>query len=467
MIHPAQLPGPKGLPLLGNAPQLDQQRVHQTLEAWARQYGSLYRVKFGRRPFVVTTEPELIAEVLRKRPDTYRRIDRMELIFDELGVAGVFSAEGAPWRAQRKLAMRALDNNHLNAFFATLLDVAKHLHQRWEAAADKGDVLDVVDEMMRFTIDVTTRLAFAEETDTIGGKQSTLLDDIDGILPGVSRRLSAAFPYWRLFRLPRDRKLDRSIKQLRAWLGELIERTRADLKADPSRAEAPRNFLEAMLVATDADGKPFSNEIVFGNAITMLLAGEDTTANTLAWAVHFLLDSPAELSALRTHIDQVLGDARVPTDMAMTRTLEDIESVANETMRLKPVAPILFLQNIPALTLGDLQLEPGTALILLTRVSGMDPKRIENPEVFRPNRWREGAIAAEMQRSGVFVPFGSGPRICPGRSLALLEIRVVLATLLRSFELERVGRSEDVEEVFGFTLTPTHLKVRLRRRTQF
>jgi cytochrome P450 len=460
-----ELPGPRPWPIVGNAMQLDAQRLHQTLEAWARQYGPVYRVKLGARPFVVTTEPALIAEILRKRPDTYRRIDRMQLIFDELGVNGVFSAEGASWRAQRKLAMGALDHRHLTVFFATLREVAERLRRRWEAAADAADVLDVQAEMMRFTIDVTTRLAFSQDTDTIGGKQSQLLDDLDPVFPEISRRLNAAFPYWRFFKLPRDRRLERSLASVRGWLEDVIATTRATLKADPAREQDPRNFLEAMLVARDAEGQPFSNELVFGNALTMLLAGEDTTANTLAWAVHLLLDAPAELATLRAHIDEVLGDERVPADMPAARALEAIEAIANETMRIKPVAPLMFFQNVPAVTLGELQLPPHSALCVLTRPAAMDPQRVEDPAAFRPSRWQGGHLAAEMQRTGVFVPFGSGPRICPGRSLALLEIRVVLATLLRSFELERVGRAEDVDESFGFTLTPANLQVRLHRRT--
>jgi len=458
------LPGPRAWPLVGNALQLDQKQIHATLEAWARRYGPLYRVSLGPRLFVVVTEPALIAEVLRRRPDTWRRIDRMEHIFGELGVNGVFSAEGAEWRPQRKLAMGALDHRHLTAFFATLREVAERLRRRWEAAADEGRVLDVQSEMMRFTVDVTTRLAFSHATDTIGGQQSKLLDDLDPVFPGVARRLNAAFPYWRLVKLPADRKLERSLASVRQWLAGIIEKTRAELRAEPARAEDPRNFLEAMLSAKDAEGRPFPNDVVFGNAMTMLLAGEDTTANTLAWAVHLLLDAPAELAALRARIDEVLGDELVPADMGVTRALDEVEAIANETMRLRPVAPLMFFQNVPDVTLGDLQLPAGSAVCLLTRVAVTDPTRVDDPTAFRPARWRDGRLAAEMQRSGVFVPFGSGPRICPGRSLALLEIRVVLATLLRSFELERVGRSDDVGEEFGFTLTPTNLHVRLRRR---
>lgn len=461
---PEDLPGPRPWPILGNATQLDAGQIHRTLEAWAAKYGPLYRLRLGDRPFVVISDPALIAEVLRKRPETFRRIDRMEILFDELGVRGVFSAEGTPWRAQRKLVMGALDQRHLAAFFATLRQVAERLHRRWDAAARAGAVLELQDEMMRFTVDVTTRLAFSQDTDTIGGKQSRLLDDLDPIFPGLARRLNAAFPYWRLFKMPGDRRLERSLASVRRWLTGVIAATRAELQTDPARAEDPRNFLEAMLVARDAEGRPYSDDLLFGNALTMLLAGEDTTASTLAWTVHFLLDAPDELTALRARVDAVLGPDRLPADMTATKALSDIEDIANETLRLEPVAPTMFLQNVPRVTLGDLDLPANTALCLLTRVAGMDPARVPDPTVFRPARWRDGAFAAEMQRSGGFVPFGSGPRICPGRSLALLEIRVVLATLLRSFEFERVGRSEDVEELFGFTLTPKNLRVRLHLR---
>jgi cytochrome P450/nitrite reductase/ring-hydroxylating ferredoxin subunit len=459
-----ELSGPRPWPLVGNALQLEPRRLHATLEGWARRYGSLYQVRLGARPFVVVTDPALIAEILRNRPETYRRIDRMQIVFGELGVNGVFSAEGAEWRPQRKLAMGALDHRHLTAFFSTLREVAERLRRRWEQAADSGRVVDVPGEMMRFTVDVTTRLAFSEPTDTINDQQSDLLDDIDPVFPGVSRRLNSPFPYWRYLKLPRDRKLERSIANVRQWLERIIAKTRVELQADPQRAEDPRNFLEAMLSARDAEGRPFSNTVVFGNAMTMLLAGEDTTANTLAWAVHLLLDAPEEFASLRAAIDRVLGDDLVPADMAAAKALDEVEAIANETMRMKPVAPLMFFENVPPVTLGELRLAPGSALCMLTRVAAMDPMRVDEPEAFRPARWRDGRLAAEMMRSGVFIPFGSGPRICPGRSLALLELRVVLATLLRSFELERVGRSEDVHEDFDFTLTPTNLRARLHRR---
>ena len=95
----------------------------------------------------------------------------------------------------------------------------------------------------------------------------------------------------------------------------------------------------------------------------------------------------------------------------------------------------------------------------------MDPRRIDAPDTFLPDRWADREVVSQLQKSGVFTPFGSGPRICPGRSLALLEMRVVLAALYRNFTVERVGRAEDVREVFGFTMNPEGLRVRLGART--
>src|SRR6185295_567310 len=98
------------------------------------------------------------------------------------------------------------------------------------------------------------------------------------------------------------------LAELREWLGVRLDEARARLERDPTRAERPENFLESMIAARDGDGQPFSNDVIFGNAMTMLLAGEDTTAYTLAWAVHHLCDAPNAVSRLRAESDAVRGD---------------------------------------------------------------------------------------------------------------------------------------------------------------
>ena len=463
--HPEDLPGPKGWPMVGNALQITPEKLHLDLEEWAREYGKVYTFRIGPEPAVAIAVPEMMAEALQQRPDTFTRFAETQRVFAELGIRGVFSEEGEAWRPQRRLAMAALNPRRLRAFFPTLRAVTERLKARWERAADEGRTIDLQSDMMRFTVDITTRLAFSEETNTIGDETSPLLDNLDPVFPKIMDRLSALIPYWRFFKLPSDRRVERGLAEVREWLSEIIERTRDELEANPERADNPRNFLESMLLARDADGEPYDEEIIFGNAMTMLLAGEDTTANTLAWAVHLLLDAPEATATLRNAVDDVLGDTPVAESMETAGELSAVESVANETMRLKPVVPHTFLTAAEDTVVGDLAIEEGTHVTVLARMPGLDPEVVDHPEQFDPDRWDDPRMVANMQRSGQFMPFGSGPRICPGRSLALLEIRMALSMLYHNFEVERVGEPEDVEEILGFTMAPEGLRVKLRPRS--
>jgi cytochrome P450 len=197
--------------------------------------------------------------------------------------------------------------------------------------------------------------------------------------------------------------------------------------------------------------------------MTMLLAGEDTTAFTLAWAVHQMCESPAAVQALRAELDAVLGEGTVPAGIDETSRLPYAAAVASETMRLRPVAPVILFEALTDTAVADVAIPAGTNVLVLTRPPGRDPHNFADPESFRPERWLEQPPAGAHD-PGTLLPFGSGPRICPGRSLALLEMKVVLAMLYRNFDVARRGPPSDVEEVFAFTMGPSRLAVQLRRR---
>lgn len=458
------LPGPSRLPLLGTAHLLEPARLHLQLEQWAREYGTPYTYGLGPRDVVAFTELDAIQPVLRERPDLFRRSSTLEKIFAELGVAGVFSAEGASWRPQRRLSMEALSHKHLRGFYPTLARVAESLHARWSRAAERGETLDVCDELKRFTVDVTTQLVFGYDIDTLGKGDDVIQRKLEVLFPAFNRRLFSVLPWWRIFRLPSDRKVDRAVAELREWLTGRIGETRALMAAEPSRAEHPTNFIEAMLVAHDENGKAFSDEIIFGNALTMLLAGEDTTAYSLAWAVHELLEAPREVAVLRRELEQTLGAALVPGDIDSANRLAHAGAIANETMRLRSVAPIVFLEPLADTVVQDIAIPKGTFIVLLTRAAATDARHFGTPREFRPRRWLDPTETGGKHDLGAHLPFGSGPRICPGRSLALLEMKVALATIYQSFDIERVGDAADVSELFSFTMSPRHLRVRLRAR---
>jgi len=164
------------------------------------------------------------------------------------------------------------------------------------------------------------------------------------IFPGVNRRLFAPVPWWRIVKLPADRVLERAVGEVFSLLRELLSAARASLAAEPERASHPETFLEAMVCARDDTGQPFSDGVILGNAFQMLLAGEDTTALTLCWSVHESCDAPRVVAKLEGEADEVLGEALVPPDLTSVGHLQVAGAVASETMRLRPVAPLLFLE---------------------------------------------------------------------------------------------------------------------------
>ncbi|HRI68053.1 MAG TPA: cytochrome P450 [Polyangium sp.] len=459
----ADLPGPRPLPWIGNVHQLRGTPAHLVAEEWSRMYGSIYVLRFGKRPIVVVTDPRLTLPILRDRPETFRRINKLEPTLEELGVAGVFSAEGDAWRAQRRLAMEALSQKHLRGFFPTLANVAERLRKRWERAADERRELDICDELERFTVDVTTLLVFGHDLNTIEHDDDDVIQQhLELLFPAIGRRLHSLFPYWRYFKLPKDKKVDRAVAALRAWLETLVAETRAKLAAEPQRAEAPANFLEAMVAARDADGRPFEDKIVIGNGFTMLLAGEDTTAYSLAWTIHHLCDDARATQALRAESDRLLGDRWLDADLEQAGKLAYANAAANESMRLRPVAPGLIMEPMKDVVIGDVAIPRGVPIALMCRLPNLSAERFSRPNEFVPERWIDPG--AGPHDASAFIPFGSGPRLCPGRALALLEMRVVLSMLYRNFDVERIGASEDVREGVAFTMHPVNLRVRLLRR---
>ena len=196
----------------------------------------------------------------------------------------------------------------------------------------------------------------------------------------------------------------------------------------------------------------------------MLLAGEDTTANTLAWMMDLLADRPDVQAAMRAEAESVFGAAPRPPDFASTESLAYIEAVALEAMRLKPVAPLLALEPNADRVVGDVLVPKGTAVILLTAHPAAAEENFSDAKSFRPERWiRTSEETQGAHNPRAFVPFGAGPRFCPGRHLAILEIKMVAAMLCRNFDIERAPGSSPSEEVFSFTMMPKSVLVRLRR----
>ena len=456
------LPGPRGLPLLGNLHQIGSRRLHLILEGWAAEYGPTYQFRIGKRRLIAITDPKWCDQILRARPETFSRGAVQSAIFSEMNLDGVFSSDGDAWRRQRKLTAAALAQRNLRGLYSKIQTVTLRLLERWRRQADAGAALDLVDELKRYTVDVTTLLAFGYDANSIEHDDDLIQRKLDLVFPTLIRRVFAPFPLWRYVRLPADRRFERALAELRTWLDGLIGAARAKLAAEPGLAERPSNFVEAMVAARDDEGAAFSDDVIFANLMHLLLAGEDTTANTLSWAVHHLLDDPDRIVPLREEADRMLGAAEAATGVEMASKLDRAAAIANETMRLRPVGPVMGLSAKVETSVGDLVLPAGTGVVLLTRPPAVDPNHFGEPLAFRPERWLGQPVGPHDV--SVLIPFGAGPRMCPGRSLAFIEINTLLSMLYKNFEIDRVGDSRAVQEEFGFTMSPVGLKVRMRRR---
>jgi cytochrome P450/nitrite reductase/ring-hydroxylating ferredoxin subunit len=456
------LPGPRGLPLLGNAHQLELSRLHLIFEHWANEHGPQYVFRMGLRRVLTVSDQKSCEQVLRARPEVFTRHGAIARIFAEVGADGVGSAEGDAWRPQRRLVMGALAQRHLRGFYPQLRLVGERLMRRWERSAEQGTAIDIIDELKRFTVDVTTLVTFGRDVNTVEQGQDVIQRKLELIFPAFNRRVFSLLPTWRLIRLPRDRRLDRAVAEIRAWLEEVVARERARLRAEPGLAEKPTNFLQAMLSARDDEGRPFPEQIIFGNLMTMLLAGEDTTANTLSWAIHELCEAPEHAAEVRREADQALGGADVAPDLDAIQQLSWAGAVVNEAMRLHPVGPVMVFDSNVDTTIGDVLVPKGTRVTLLVRPPAVSEEHFQDGQRFAPGRWL--APAPATHEPSAHFPFGSGPRICPGRGLAMLELKLLISMLYKNFDVERVGTADAVREKFSFTLTPAGLNVRLRRR---
>lgn len=463
----ADLPCPKGLPLVGNLLQLSPARLHLILERWAEELGAPFRFQVGNIPITVWTDTELIQSIMRERPHRYRRYQPIEAVLEEMGCNGLFSAEGAAWEPQRRLVMQALSIPNVRAFYPTLAEITERLRQRWLRAAQRGETVEMTEDLKRFTVDVTSALAFGEDPRTLEKEHGVIQEHLELILPTVMARINALFPYWRYVKLPRDRKVDHALAEVHRYVREMMQRARDRMRDEPS--ETPRNLLEAMLAMRDEPGSILTDDQIAANVLTLLLAGEDTTADSIAWTLPYLAEDPALQTQLHKDARRIFdsggkdNERGVCPDYATLKELDLFEAIATEATRLRPVASVHSFEPLEDVRVGDVELPAGTRMFFLARPAMLDAKNFVDPQRYDPYRWiRKGEHGAHDVRA--YLQFGAGPRVCPGRHLASVEMRLVLSMLMANFSMELATDPANIHEVQAFTMVPSTMPVKLTLR---
>jgi cytochrome P450 len=458
------LPGPRPLPWIGNLHQIDKRAFHCSLEEGVARWGPMYRFQFGRTPVLVIADPTLMLPLLRDRPGALRRGSRLSRLLDGAsGVGGVFTAEGDAWRAQRRLVTRALTPEVIRKFHPMLHSLVLRLATRWRVAAVSGAPIDIARDLKALTLDVTVALAMGEDLNTLESADNPLQRDIHLLFQRVGDRLRSPIDYWDWFKLRVDREADEAAARVVSAMQALIVKARAQLDSHSELRERPANLLQSMLVARDAPDSGVGDEAVIGNALTMVFAGEDTTSSTLAWLMLLVAQHQDVAQRLAAESDEVLGTQAALADAAALDRLPYAEAVVHETLRLKPAAPVQVVETPVEREVGGVRVPAGTRMFMLTRLVAQDAARFASPQRFDPGRW-VGHTDSSSEPNRQMLPFGGGPRFCPGRYLALVEAKMIASMVARNFTLETLPGIEDVREVLTFTMNPSAVPLRIRLR---
>jgi cytochrome P450 len=460
------LPGPRGIPILGNALDIDPKQLHRIVSGWAEEFGPLYVFRVATTRILTVSDAETIQQLLRDRPDRFRRWRKIEGILVDIKADGLFSAEGEKWRRQRKFLMHALNAGHVREFIPRLEEVVGRLRRRWWRAALSGRSVNVHADLMRLTVDVTSGLAFGKDINTLDTKGDPIQIHLDKMFPAIARRQTALFPYWRYIQLPKDRELTKSVNAVSKFIDDLIAETRARVAATPELRAKPGNLLEALVTAQEKGEEGPSDEEIAANVMTLLLAGEDTTANTISYIIYYLMENTRVQAAVQEEVDRVFGTADQPwQDPKTPDLLKYVEAVTDEAMRCKPVGGHLFLEPNEDVQIQDVFVPKGTPILALNGHVGTQETNFRQASEFRPERWLQGTDEnTKRHNTKAFMPFGAGPRFCPGRQLAMLQIKMAVAMLCRDFEVKRPKDAPPMKEIYNFTVGPTSLYATLSPR---
>jgi cytochrome P450 len=389
----------------------------------AREYGDVAGFRIASQPVVLVSDPDRIRDVLVTHGRLFhkgRGLERAKMLLGE----GLLTSEDELHLRQRRLAQPAFHRARIAAYADTMAGYAARRAEQWR----DGAPLDVAREMAAYTLAVV-------------GK--TLFDaDIEGEAHEIGEALGAAIEAFNLSVLPFGELLERlplpvtlRFRRGRERLDATIYRLIAERRAS---GEDRGDLLSMLLLAQDSegDGGGMSDRQLRDEAMTLLLAGHETTANLLAWTWYLLAQHPEVESALHAEVDAVPAERLGADDLAR---LPFTRAVLTESMRLFPPAWIIGRRAMEPYRVGEHELPARTILLASQWVVHRDPRWWPDADRFLPARWMPGGSALDPARPKFsYFPFGAGTRVCIGEQFAWLEGTLALATIARRWRLRLV-----------------------------
>jgi cytochrome P450 len=407
-----------------------------------REVGEVFRFRLGNITATSTIDPAHVKRILQDNVENYGKHTRgYDVLRLYLG-NGLLTSEGNFWLRQRRIAQPAFHRSRISGFAQTMTDMTLDTMASWEGPARRGEIIDMAEEINRLTLRIAGKTLLDADVDQDAaqvGESVTLLSQF------ANKAMTSILPVHDRFPTPTHLRF----KVSGAKLDAIVERIISERRRDPGEA---KDLLNMLMAARDADtGEGMSDKQLRDEVMTMFLAGHETTANALSWTLYLLSLHPTVERKLRDELERVLA-GRPPT-------LEDIaslpytEQVFSEAMRVYPPAWLFSRNAVNDDRLGPYEIKAGQMVFVPIYALHRNPRLWDNPEGFDPDRF---SPEAKKERDKLaYIPFLAGARQCIGKSFAMMEGVLLLATILPRFRARLVpGHGVSMEPLV--TLRPRH-----------
>ncbi|GAB2231627.1 hypothetical protein Droror1_Dr00010636 [Drosera rotundifolia] len=474
-----------------------------SLYDWFLQHGAVYKLAFGPKAFVVVSDPIVARHILKENAFAYDKGVLADILEPIMG-KGLIPADLETWKQRRRVIAPGFHAMYLEFMTKIFTDCTERTILKFEKLVEavhgqNSIELDLEAEFSSLALDIIGLGIFNYDFGSIT-KESPVIKAVYGTLFEAEHRSTFYIPYWKFplasWIVPRQRKFSGDLRIINDCLDGLIKNakeTRQETDIEKLQQRDYSNIKDGSLLRflVDMRGDDVDDRQLRDDLMTMLIAGHETTAAVLTWAVFLLAQNPSKMRKAQIEIDTVLGRGRTTFDSL--RKLEYIRLIVLESLRLYPQPPLLIRRALkPDLLPGGYKgdkdgysIPPGTDIFLSVYNLHRSPYFWDQPHEFRPERFLEQRKIEDLEQwSGfdpsrspgalypnevisdfAFLPFGGGPRKCVGDQFALMESTIALAMLLQKFDVELKGSPESVELVTGATIhTKSGLWCKLSKR---
>jgi cytochrome P450 len=438
--HAMRAPGPSVLFLLKSLPTI-KGNLPGFLTSLTRQYGDVVRISFLNQEGYLLNHPAAVKHILQSHHLHYSKDVYALTFLKALLGEGLLTSEGASWLRQRRLMQPAFHRKRLSALSTVMTDATCTMLESWQGIAQRGEVLDISQEMMRLTL---RNVGLALLSRDLSNEMDRLGQAFAAYRTLLMQYLYTPFPPLGV-PTPRNRRLQATIRELDTIIeGILAERRKQNIDTG--------DLLSILLQTRDEEtGEGMTDRQVRDEVMTLLLAGHETTATALTWTWYLLSQHPLIEDRLHAELDQVLSGQ--PPSVEHLPRLPYTRMILEETLRLYPPTFSLSRRALVDDEIGGYALPAKSTILLCPYTTHRHPAFWEDPDEFKPERFLPERAAGRPHFA--YFPFGGGPRQCIGNQFALMEAQLILATVAQRYRL-RLAPQHRVEAEVVLTIRPRH-----------